>query len=55
MYAIRSYYAVRNEAKNLAQDNNCDYVIIDGPPGIGCPVIASMTGVNNVIIVTELV
>ncbi len=44
---------VRNEAKNLAQDNNCDYVIIDGPPGIGCPVIASMTGVNNVIIVTE--
>lgn len=44
---------VRNEAKKLAEDNNCDYVIIDGPPGIGCPVIASMTGVNSVIIVTE--
>ncbi len=44
---------VRNEAKKLAQSKNKDYVIIDGPPGIGCPVIASMTGVNSVIIVTE--
>ena len=44
---------VRNKAKKLADENNCDYVIIDGPPGIGCPVIASMTGVNYVIIVTE--
>ena len=44
---------VRDEAKKLAETNLCDYVIIDGPPGIGCPVIASMTGVDSVIVVTE--
>ena len=44
---------VRNKARELAQENNIDYVIIDGPPGIGCPVISSMTGVDSVIIITE--
>lgn len=44
---------VRTIARNLALENKNDYVIIDGPPGIGCPVIASMTGVDYVIIVTE--
>jgi MinD superfamily P-loop ATPase len=28
-------------------------VIVDGPPGIGCPVIASVTGVDLVVVVTE--
>jgi len=44
---------VRNNAKHLAEEKQKDLIIIDGPPGIGCPVIASMTGVNLVLIVTE--
>lgn len=44
---------VRNNAKTLAEDKNKDLIIIDGPPGIGCPVIASITGVDLVLIVTE--
>jgi len=44
---------VRNKAKEIAKENNNDYIIIDGPPGIGCPVIASMTGVDAVIVITE--
>lgn len=44
---------VRNAAKDLAEKQSADYVIIDGPPGIGCPVIASMTGVDCALIVTE--
>jgi len=44
---------VRNNAKKLATKKKKDLVIIDGPPGIGCPVIASLTGVDMVLIVTE--
>jgi MinD superfamily P-loop ATPase len=44
---------VRQIAKEIAEQNKMDYVIIDGPPGIGCPVIASLTGVNTAVIVTE--
>lgn len=44
---------VRNMATDLAGTLNKDLVLIDGPPGIGCPVIASITGVDLVVIVTE--
>jgi MinD superfamily P-loop ATPase len=44
---------VRNQAKNIAEEKHFDLVIIDGSPGIGCPVIASITGANLVLIVTE--
>jgi MinD superfamily P-loop ATPase len=44
---------VRNNAKHVAEEKQKDLIIIDGPPGIGCPVIASITGVNLVLIVTE--
>lgn len=44
---------VRGEAKKIAEKTNASLVIIDGPPGIGCPVIASITGANAVIAVTE--
>ena len=44
---------VRNNAKKLAKEKNKDIIIIDGPPGIGCPVIASITGVDMVLVVTE--
>lgn len=44
---------VRNEARTLAEKNDIPLVIIDGPPGIGCPVISSMTGVHAAVVVTE--
>lgn len=44
---------VRQQAKLIAEQDNKDYVIIDGPPGIGCPVIASLSGVDAALIVTE--
>ena len=37
----------------MANDNGLELIIIDGPPGIGCPVIASITGTGYVLIVTE--
>ncbi len=37
----------------IAESERADYILIDGPPGIGCPVISSLTGVNIAIIVTE--
>ncbi len=44
---------VRTEAKKLAEERKRDLVIIDGAPGIGCPVIASITGADLVLVVTE--
>jgi len=44
---------VRKQAKELAERNNCDWVIIDGAPGIGCPVIASLSGIDCAVVVTE--
>lgn len=44
---------VRRQAKTLAKDRGLDTIIVDGPPGIGCPVIASIAGTNAVLIVTE--
>ena len=44
---------VRKKAKELAEKNNCDWVIIDGAPGIGCPVIASLSGIDYAVVVTE--
>ena len=46
-------YLVRTEAKKLAARQQLDLVIIDAAPGIGCPVIASITGANLVLVVTE--
>ena len=44
---------VREKAKQVAKENNIDVIILDGPPGIGCPVISTITGVDKVVIVTE--
>jgi MinD superfamily P-loop ATPase len=44
---------VRQQAKELAEKDGLDYVITDGPPGIGCPVISSLSGVSLALIVTE--
>ena len=44
---------VRKNAKKLAEQENMENILIDGPPGIGCPVTSSITGVDLVLIVTE--
>lgn len=44
---------IRKVAKEKGEKERRDLVIIDGPPGIGCPVIASLTGVDLAVIVTE--
>ena len=44
---------VRDNARELAEEHGRDKIIIDGPPGIGCPVIAAITGVDLILIVTE--
>ena len=44
---------VKNEAKKLAEEEDKDYVLVDGSPGIGCPVVSSLSGANLVVLVTE--
>ena len=45
--------AVRAAAKEYAEAAGIDLVLIDGPPGIGCPVIAASTGADLAVLVTE--
>jgi len=44
---------VRQHARRIAEADGLDLILVDGPPGIGCPAIASITGVSHVLIVTE--
>ncbi|MBW1931840.1 MAG: 4Fe-4S binding protein [Deltaproteobacteria bacterium] len=44
---------IRKEARRIAEEQNRELLIIDGSPGIGCPVIASITGADLVLVVTE--
>jgi len=44
---------IRKEAKKIAQEQKKDLLIVDGSPGIGCPVIASITAADLVLVVTE--
>lgn len=44
---------VRQNALEVAKKNNLDLIVIDGPPGIGCPLVASLTGTNLALVVTE--
>lgn len=44
---------VRQESKKLVAEKNLDLILTDGPPGVGCPVIASIGGANAVLIVAE--
>ena len=44
---------VRREARQRAEAQNLSLIITDGPPGLGCPVIASLTGSTQVLVVTE--
>jgi len=44
---------IRREARKLAEKKQLELMITDGPPGIGCPVIASIGGASALLIVTE--
>jgi len=44
---------VRENAKRLAREQGRELIIIDGPPGIGCPVISAIAGVDIVLVVSE--
>lgn len=44
---------VKNEARRICKEQELDYVLVDGSPGIGCPVISSITGADYVVLVTE--
>ena len=44
---------VRQEARRIATESGYPLVIVDGPPGIGCPVIASLSGASVMLAVTE--
>ncbi len=44
---------VKKEAKNFAQESSMDFILVDGSPGIGCPVVSSLSGADYVILVTE--
>jgi MinD superfamily P-loop ATPase len=44
---------VRQQARKIAEERNIGYIISDGPPGIGCPVISSLSGTSLALLVTE--
>jgi MinD superfamily P-loop ATPase len=44
---------VRQQGKKLAEEKKLDLLLTDGPPGVGCPVIASLGGATAVLIVSE--
>ena len=44
---------VREVARTLAEERKTDFVLVDGPPGVGCAVIASVSGASLVVVVTE--
>ena len=44
---------VRQNAKLIAEKKGLNYIITDGPPGIGCPAISSLSGASLALLVTE--
>jgi len=44
---------VKKDAKDIATSENRKFIIVDGSPGIGCPVVSSLSGANYVVLVTE--
>ena len=44
---------VKKEAKKLASEESKSFILIDGSPGIGCPVVSSLSGANFVVLVVE--
>ena len=52
-YLSKTKYGLMSHAKKVAEQEECQLIINDGPPGIGCPVIASVGGVDVGLIVVE--
>ncbi len=44
---------VREETRRIARENKSELIIIDGPPGTGCPAISAITSVSTAVVVTE--
>lgn len=44
---------IKEQSRRLAEEHQADLLLVDGPPGIGCPVIASLSGADFVLVVTE--
>jgi MinD superfamily P-loop ATPase len=44
---------VREKARALAREQGREIIVTDGPPGVGCPVISSVTGADLILVVTE--
>jgi len=44
---------VKNTARKIARDKHLDTILIDGSPGIGCPVVSSLAGATYTLLVTE--
>jgi len=44
---------VRERADEIANERDTELIVVDGPPGVGCPAIASVTGADGVLVVTE--
>ncbi len=44
---------VKVQAHNIAREHSIPYILIDGPPGIGCPVTSALSGATLAVVVTE--
>jgi MinD superfamily P-loop ATPase len=44
---------IKQKAMDIAKESDANFIIVDGPPGIGCPVISSLSGADIALIVTE--
>jgi len=44
---------VKKKAREIQKEKNLEIILVDGPPGIGCPVIASISGADKIVLVTE--
>lgn len=44
---------LRQQARDMAEERGADLILSDGPPGIGCPVISSLSGTSLAVVVTE--
>ncbi len=44
---------VKRKARQLAEENGAELILVDGAPGIGCPVIASLSNTDAILAVTE--
>lgn len=44
---------IKGQARKIAEEKNLDLILTDGSPGVGCPVIASISGATGIVIISE--